>query len=124
MSNIEDTIYHGAANRETSSQTGGVNWRPLPLPEGSRLGDEGVDFVEWLRKTTQEAQIRGVWIHLSQAEMVEITRAEYGGPDTYKNRQEIVTQQKNKSGENYRRGTAPVPNSPEFGGNGINPHRN
>ena len=119
MSNIEDTIYHGAANRETSSQTGGANWRPLPLPEGSRLGDEGVDFVEWLRKTTQEAQIRGVWIHLSQAEMVEITRAEYGGPDTYKNRQEIgllnrrINQEKITAGELLRCRIAP--NSEEMG---------
>jgi hypothetical protein len=90
MSNLDDTLYHGAANREAPSQTGGANWRPLPLPEGTRLGDEGVEFVEWRRKTIQEAEVRAVWIHLSQEATPEITRTEYGGPDSYKNRYEIM----------------------------------
>ena len=90
MSNIDDTFYHGAANSGASSQTGGVNWRPLPLPAGKRLGDEGVDFVEWWRETKQEAQIRGIWIHLSQAATADVTQTDFGGQNTFKNRLEIM----------------------------------
>ena len=90
MNNLDDTLYHGAANSGTSSQTGGANWRPLPLPAGKRLGDEGVDFVEWFRETKQEAQIRGLWPHLSQAATADVTQIDFGGQNTFKNRLEIL----------------------------------
>ncbi len=89
MNNLDDTFYHGAANSGSSSQTGGTNCRPLPLPEGKRLGDEGVDYVEWRRGTKQEAQMKGLWVHLSQAATPEITQIEFGGQNTFKNRLEI-----------------------------------
>ncbi len=59
------------------------------MKEGTRLGDEGVDFPEWLRKTTQDAQLLGVFDHLIQAAKPELTRAEYGGTHNYKTKSEI-----------------------------------
>ena len=85
MNNQDDMLFHGAANPGTSSQTGSANWRPLPLPAGRRLGDEGVDFVEWFRETKQEAQVRGIWPHLSQAATADVTQADFGGQNLHRN---------------------------------------
>ena len=66
MSNNEDTIYYGAANAGTSGQqTGTAMFKITPMKEGTRLGDEGVDLPDWLRKTTQEAQLMGAGIRPS-----------------------------------------------------------
>jgi hypothetical protein len=89
------------------------------LPEGKRLGDEGVDYVEWRRGTKQEAQMKGLWVHLSQAATPEITQIEFGGQNTFKNRLEIsyinkkTMQERITAGELLRCRIAP--NSEEMG---------
>jgi len=90
MSNVEETSYYGAANAGTfGQQTGTAVIKLTLMKEEMRLGDEGVDFPDWLRKTTQEAQLLSVFDHLIQAAKPELTRAEYGGADTYKTKSEI-----------------------------------
>ena len=114
-----NNLHYGAANSGTSSQTGGANWRPLPLPAGKRLGDEGVEFVEWMRGTKQEAQIRGLWPHLSQAATPDVTQTDFGGQNTFKNRLEILninkrTEQERITSGEFLRGRI-APHSEEMG---------
>ena len=88
MSNIPNSSY-GAANGTASDRTGSIPWGSPPLKEGSRLGDAGVDFVDWERKTRQEAQLRALHEHIYSAPRPDITRAQWGGADTFKVRLEI-----------------------------------
>ena len=57
---------------------------PRQNKEGSRLGDAGVDFVDWKRKTRQQAQLRALHEHIYSAPRPDITRAQWGGADTFK----------------------------------------
>ena len=98
MSYVPNTSLHGAANGNSSERTAGnVTWGSPPLKEGSRLGDAGVDFVDWERKTRQEAQLRALHEHVYSAPRPDITRAQWGGADTFKVRLEIEVKNRKMS---------------------------
>lgn len=74
MNNIEDTCFYGAANPGTPGQQAGVAiWKINPMKEGTRLGDEGVDYVDWDRKLVQEAELKGLIEHLIYPAKPDIT---------------------------------------------------